>query len=1561
MILDRRVPLARLLSIVIAAMMFVEMLFFPVAATAAEQEVNDVQSELLNLVPNGSFEEVAGGMPTGWVRWVASGTPGAVASVGESVYKDGAKSFKMISDSTSTRTAYGRSIGGIKENTKYDFSGWVRTEGVIGKAATSRSATIRIQFIDAANVYTGPVFVGSLKGTQDWTMISQQITTPPGTVKILLQCFIWEASGTVWFDNLVLTENVGTNPPDDEEGDLPQASEIVAALKAKHPNKNHPRIMATASDFARIRSQIANDPYVAQMVQQVKAEALNSMDQPLPEYYLPDGYRLLATSQRMVSDIRRLGMMAQLVDGEDRTQYVDRAWALLQAAGSFPDWNPQHFLDVSEMTNAFAIAYDWMYDEWTEEQKSFIRNAIVTKGLEPALAAYRGEDPKAWWINVRHNWNTVVNGGIGIGALAVADENEQLELLAGEVLEGGFRLIQLVLPTFEPDGGGEEGVGYWDYNARYFVYYAASLESALGTDYGLSDATGVSGTPYFPIYLAGPNGSFNYGDNSTSFVRNPIYFWFANRYNDPDLGWYRRSQLDSGTPPSELDLLWYNPDNISDTNEVSLDLDKLFQGVNAGSMRNAWDDPYATFVGFKGGSNTYNHSHLDLGTFVLDALGERWANDLGSDNYNLPGYFSSTGRSNYYRLRTEGHNTLVLNPSYEDGQIANAKANIIGSGFSPQQAYMITDLSAAYATHATQVKRGIALLDHRRQIVLQDEVKMKAPGDFFWFMHTSAQIEITDGGKSALLTSGDKKMWAHILTTDADVSFEIRDSEPLPASPNPSGQAVNVNPKLAIRGSEIDELRLSVLFVPLMAWEELPTQLPAVTPLEQWDIPDSGVAALSHMKLNGDLLQGFRKDTFTYQLELSEEMDIPVVEADPERAGDTVSVTYPDSLPGMVSIRVQSGDNTAMASEYRVYLNVPVDLEAVVTASAHDGNEPKNTLDKNLDTRWSAQGLGQWIQYKLDSVREINHVDIAFYSGDKRSTLFDILVSSDGEAWTKVYSGQSSGTTKNLESFSFQEVSAQYVRIVGYGNTLNLWNSLAEVEIDGLPELVQPDRLGNLTAELDNSKILIGETAQLNVQAFMRSGANLDWNLASRRYFTLNPAIAQIDQQGVVQGIGYGSTKVGVEVTLWGYTKTAVAEVIVDDGAIYLVPTADTFVQGGLSVGNNYGSNKTLLVKNDSSPNNTRESFMQFDLSSVQNPVVSAKLYVNAAVQDSGGTEATLALYEALSDWNENEMTWNTKPERGSLLNSTQMDSVFQWREIDLTTYVQDQYARGEKLNLAFLQNMDAKGLAIQIRSREHDLKPYLRIMTEPAAPPVTTASVLPSEPNGRNGWYKDSVTLTLDVEDASGGVVSTELRIGDQGGWQPYLQPISFEDGEYTVQFRSKNERGGQEEARQLQFAVDTIAPVVTLAVYGSYASSDFVVPAAWIEMMDTMSGLDDSAMSVMLDGVVLQPELTVPLYTLALGKHQLTVTGVDLAGNEAVAIAEFTVKSSMAALQALVTEFRVLGWIDNEGIADSLQAKLNEGNLNSFVNELHAQAGKHITSEASSILIRNAQYLME
>ena len=85
-------------------------------------------------------------------------------------------------------------------------------------------------------------------------------------------------------------------------------------------------------------------------------------------------------------------------------------------------------------------------------------------------------------------------------------------------------------------------------------------------------------------------------------------------------------------------------------------------------MRGSWTDRNTTYVAAKGGRADAHHGHLDLGTFVLDALGQRWAVQLGADNYDLPGYFDEDHRWSYYRCRTEGQNTLTVNSGNQERQ-----------------------------------------------------------------------------------------------------------------------------------------------------------------------------------------------------------------------------------------------------------------------------------------------------------------------------------------------------------------------------------------------------------------------------------------------------------------------------------------------------------------------------------------------------------------------------------------------------------------------------------------------------------------------------------------------------------------------------------------------------------------------------------------------------------------------------------------------------------------------------------------------------------------------------
>ncbi|WP_240347930.1 chondroitinase-B domain-containing protein [Longitalea arenae] len=119
-----------------------------------------------------------------------------------------------------------------------------------------------------------------------------------------------------------------------------------------------------------------------------------------------------------------------------------------------------------------------------------------------------------------------------------------------------------------------------------------------------------------------------------------------------------------------------------------------------------------------------------------------------------------------------------------------------------------------------------------------------------------------------------------------------------------------------------------------------------------------------------------------------------------------------------------------------------------VMASADDGNVPANVLDNDLNTRWSANGDGQWIQFCLGSASTVTNVQIAFFNGDLRTSSFDILLSADGTNWTTAAANRvSSGSSLNLETFSIPAATAKYVRIVGHGNSVNAWNSYTEVRI----------------------------------------------------------------------------------------------------------------------------------------------------------------------------------------------------------------------------------------------------------------------------------------------------------------------------------------------------------------------------------------------------------------------------------------------------------------------------------------------------------------------------------
>jgi rhamnogalacturonyl hydrolase YesR len=173
--------------------------------------------------------------------------------------------------------------------------------------------------------------------------------------------------------------------------------------------------------------------------------------------------------------------------------------------------------------------------------------------------------------------------------------------------------------------------------------------------------------------------------------------------------------------------------------------------------------------------------------------------------------------------------------------------------------------------------------------------------------------------------------------------------------------------------------------------------------------------------------------------------------------GTQLAIDFPCAVHA-VTLKAEHSSGAFFTDGVTVTVRRPVEAPVVVTASGFQtGNPPSNTLDGQLSTRWSQEGANQWIRYELPVTAILDRVAIGFYLGNQRSTYFKLEVSADGSAWSEVFSGQSSGTTLEPETFSFPVRPAKFVRITCNGNSSpSLWNSLTEVSIP-LPGPPIPD------------------------------------------------------------------------------------------------------------------------------------------------------------------------------------------------------------------------------------------------------------------------------------------------------------------------------------------------------------------------------------------------------------------------------------------------------------------------------------------------------------------------
>lgn len=400
--------------------------------------------------------------------------------------------------------------------------------------------------------------------------------------------------------------------------------------KPQYVDKNqkmsaHPRLFMAEGSEDAIKEGIAKDEFWTEAHDLIISEA-DAMLTKADLKHKVVGRRLLGVSRDAVGRVAYLSYAYRMTGDE---KYAKRAEHDMLTAASFPDWNPSHFLDASEMTTALAIGYDWLNSYLSESSKDSIANAMVRNALEVSL----NEDEFEHWMENINNWNQVCHTGLALGAIVTWERNPELSQY---ILNRTVTNIRIPMGNYAPDGAYAEGPNYWEYGTIFNILLIDALNGATGQNYGLSDSEGFGQTINYAYSMITPTGKlFNYGDSpmNPSFYVAP--FWFARNFGAEDKlhPFFHKMPL-SKHRFLPLAVIWghsfSSEKNSVDKNEMW----KADGSIPVAAMRSGWDGDDVQYVGVKLGKSSISHAHLDVGSFFYEAYGVRWAIDLGAENYN---------------------------------------------------------------------------------------------------------------------------------------------------------------------------------------------------------------------------------------------------------------------------------------------------------------------------------------------------------------------------------------------------------------------------------------------------------------------------------------------------------------------------------------------------------------------------------------------------------------------------------------------------------------------------------------------------------------------------------------------------------------------------------------------------------------------------------------------------------------------------------------------------------------------------------------------------------------
>lgn len=564
-----------------------------------------------------------------------------------------------------------------------------------------------------------------------------------------------------------------------EEPDATVANPAGTADLAALEKMGHPRVLMNRADFDRLKEKALNNRFQNKTLYKLHKLLMDVANESVADntqivYQLDAaGKRILDKSQLA---LKRIGSCAYAYRMTGQSRYLEKAVSDMKTVIAFKDWNQsRHFLDTSEMAFAVALGYDWLYYSLDYDLRVSARKALLNNDITNA---------RSHWSNTSAgNWNQVCYGGSIAAAIAIyGKEKSASGGLLNDCIKNNGDMVKAI---YDPDGVYPEGYSYWGYGTGYQGVIFTLLENSFGQLFGMDASAGLAKTPQWMLMMTGiGNRTYCYGDSTGSYaVPKMGMWWFAKHYTNTALLKNEMALLNGGGYTTACDEIRLLPMAIACANDIE-NLDTVSEGENVNLysgggevpvvlMRTDWTNSDTDrYLGLKGGQANSSHGHMDAGSFVYDALGLRWSEDVQRESYArvenalkaAGGSFWNMGQNSLrwqvWRLNNRAHSTLTVNDS--DHLVKKAATVVEASGTTA-----VLDLTGPLSKQVESARRTFKIVDGELYVI--DEITAKANLDAAveWRMMTPATVSV--GSDAETLTQKGKTMYLKATSSDSSV------------------------------------------------------------------------------------------------------------------------------------------------------------------------------------------------------------------------------------------------------------------------------------------------------------------------------------------------------------------------------------------------------------------------------------------------------------------------------------------------------------------------------------------------------------------------------------------------------------------------------------------------------------------------------------------------------------------------------------------------------------------------------------------------------------------------